>query len=347
MPKAFLTGASGFVGGAVLRELLQRGWEVRALVRPSSDRRNLQGHQGSLESYTGDLRDPASLERGLEGCQALFHVAARYSLWNPRPREIYADNVEGTRNVLEAARRKGVEKVVYTSTVGTIHIPPDGSPGDESRLHELHEIHGHYKRSKLLAELEARRFASEGLPVVIVHPSAPVGPFDIKPTPTGQMIVDFLLGRMTAYTDTGLNIVGVEDVAVGHVLAHQRGRPGEGYILGGENMSLLEIFRSLSSITGIPAPRARIPRSVLAPIAFLSEGWARITRKPPRVSWEAVRLAGRYMYFSSARAERELGYQPGSARAALERAVEWFEKNGYSRQGGSPPGGKSSYTIYQ
>ncbi len=332
MPRAFVTGASGFVGGAVLRELLQRGWEVRALVRPSSDRRNLQGHEGPVECIPGDLRDRESLERGLHGCQALFHVAARYSLWNPNPQEIYADNVEGTRNILEAARRMMVEKVVYTSTVGTLRIPLEGRPGDESGILDLHEIHGHYKRSKLLAELEARRFAEEGLPVMIVYPSAPVGPFDVKPTPTGQMVVDFLLGKMAAYTDTGLNIVGVEDVAVGHLLAYERGRPGEGYILGGENLSLLEIFRTLSSITGIPAPRVKIPRGVLASIALLSEGWARISRKPPRISWEAVQLAGRFMYFSSAKAEGELGYQPGPARKALERAVEWFEANGYSRR---------------
>jgi len=326
MPRAFLTGASGFVGGALLAELLRRGWDVRALVRPSSDLRNLEGHSRPFERFTGDLRDLSSLERGLEGCDVLFHVAARYSLWNPRPREIYADNVEGTRNVLEAARRRGVEKIVYTSTVGTIHIPPGGRPGDESRSLTLDEVRGHYKRSKLLAEMEVRRLAAEGLPVTIVHPSAPVGPYDVKPTPTGQMVLDFLLGKMAAYTDTGLNIVGVEDVAAGHLLALERGRPGEGYILGGENMSLLEILRALSAITGIPAPRVKVPLGVLAPVAVACECWSRASGRPPRVPWEAVRLAGHFMYFSSAKAERELGYRPGPAAEALRRAVEWFEK---------------------
>jgi dihydroflavonol-4-reductase len=326
MPRAFLTGASGFIGGALLVELLRRGWDVRALLRPGSDPRNLQGHEHPVERFEGDLRDLSSLERGLAGCDVLFHVAARYSLWNPRPREIYADNVDGTRNILEAARRRGVEKVVYTSTVGTIHIPQGDQPGDESRLATLEEIRGHYKRSKLLAEMEARKYAAEGLPVVIVHPSAPVGPFDVKPTPTGQMVLDFLLGRMVGYSDTGLNVVGVEDVAVGHLLALDRGRPGESYILGGENMSFLEILKALSAVSGIPVPRVKVPLGVLAPVALACECWSRISRKPPRVSWEAVRLAGHYMYFSSAKAAAELGYRPGLAAPALERAVRWFEK---------------------
>ncbi len=324
MPRAFLTGATGFIGGALLSHLLSRGWDVRALIRPSSDPENLTRHERAFERVSGDLRDPASLERGLRGCDVLFHVAARYSLWNPDPREIYADNVEGTRNVLQAARRCGVSRVVYTSTVGTIYIPFDGKPGDESRMLGLRDIQGHYKRSKLLAELEARRFAGEGLPVVIVHPSAPVGPWDVKPTPTGRMILDFLERKMPGYTDTGLNIVGVEDVAEGHLLAYEHGRPGEGYILGGENMSLLEIFRTLSRITGIPAPRFKVPLAALAPIALASECMARALRRPPRVPWEAVRLAGKYMYFSSAKAKEELGYRPGPAAAALERAVRWF-----------------------
>jgi dihydroflavonol-4-reductase len=323
--RAFITGATGFIGGALLAELLATGWEVRALVRPTSNRQNLAGHCRDFELVVGDLRDPAVLQRGLAGCDALFHVAARYSLWNPHPREIYADNVEGTRNVLEAARRREVDRIVYTSTVGTMHIPPDGKPGDESRMLDLSEVQGHYKRSKLLAEKLVRQFAAEGLPVVIVHPSAPVGARDVKPTPTGQMILDYLMGKMPAYTETGLNIVGVEDVARGHLLAFHRGRPGEGYILGGENMTLLEIFRALARITGIPAPRFKIPRGALMPIAAASECLAWALGRPPRVSWEAVRLAGKFMFFTSAKAEKELGYRPGPALMALERAVRWFE----------------------
>jgi dihydroflavonol-4-reductase len=329
MPRAFLTGATGFIGGALLHELLRRGWDVRALVRPSADRRNLEGVPRPFEECRGDLRDASSLEAGIEGCDAVFHVAARYTLWNPRPAEIYADNVDGTRNVLEAARRRGVPRIVYTSTVGTVHIPPGGRPGDESRICSIDEVHGHYKRSKLLAEGVARKFAAEGLPVVIVHPSAPVGPFDVKPTPTGQMIVDYLDGKMAAYVDTGLNVVGVEDCAAGHVLAYERGRPGESYILGGENMSLLEIFRALEAITGIPAPRTKVPRPALIPVAAACEAWSRISGRPPRVAWEAVRLAGKFMYFSTAKAERELGYRAGPARDALAKAVRWFEEKGY------------------
>lgn len=331
MSKAFLTGATGFIGGALLRELLHLGWEVRVLVRPGSDRRNLEGHERPFERFPGDLRDPPGLARGLEGCDALFHVAARYSLWNPRPAEIYADNVDGTRNILDGARRAGVGKVVYTSTVGTLQLPEDGRPGDESRLCALEEVQGHYKRSKVLAELEARRFAAEGLPLVIVHPSAPVGPFDVKPTPTGQMIVDYLRGRMAAYIDTGLNVVGVEDVAAGHVLACEKGRPGEGYILGGENMSLLDVFRILEAITGRPAPRRKLPYRILQLASLGSEAMAWFTRRPPGVPWEAVLLAEHRMYFTSAKAERELGYRAGSAAAALERAVRWFESKGMDR----------------
>ena len=323
--RAFITGATGFIGGALLAELLATGWEVRALVRPTSNRQNLSGHGRDFEVVVGDLRDPPAIHRGLAGCDAVFHVAARYSLWNPHPGEIYADNVEGTRNVLEAARRREIDRIVYTSTVGTLHIPPDGRPGDESRMLDPRRVHGHYKRSKLLAEKVARQFAAEGLPVVIVHPSAPVGARDIKPTPTGQMILDYLRGKMSAYTETGLNVVAVEDVARGHLLAFHRGRPGESYILGGENMTLLEIFRALARITGIPAPRFKIPRGALVPIAAASEWLARALGRPPRVSWEAAQLAGKFMYFTSAKAEKELGYRPGTAFSALERAVGWFE----------------------
>ncbi len=340
MPRAFLTGATGFIGGALLRALLARGWEVRVLARAGSDSRNLSGHSGTLDRFEGDLLDAAGLERGLHGCDVLFHAAARYSLWNPRPAEIYAANVDGTRNVLAAARRQGVSRVVYTSTVGTIQLPPDGRPADESRMAELPSTYGHYKRSKILAELEARRFAADGLPLVIVHPTAPVGPFDLKPTPTGEMIVDYLRGKMRAYTDTGLNIVAVEDVAVGHIQALEHGRPGEGYILGGENLSLLRIFQGLSEATGIPAPRMKLGRGALVPIAFVSEAFARLTRRPPLISREAAHLASKFMYFSSEKAIREIGYRPGSAHDALVRAVEWFRHNGYAAGKGRAPEGR-------
>ncbi len=336
MPRAFLTGATGFIGGALLRALLVRGWDVRVLVRPGSDPRNLSGHAEPFDRFEGDLLDASALQKGLQGCDVLFHVAARYSLWNPRPAEVYAANVDGTRNVLDAARRHGVSRVVYTSTVGTIHLASDGKPADESRMADLPSTFGHYKRSKILAEREVRRFSTDGLPIVIVHPTAPVGPFDLKPTPTGEMIVDYLRGKMRAYTDTGLNIVAVEDVAVGHIQALERGRPGEGYILGGENLSLLRIFQELSDATGIPAPRMKISRGALAPIAVVSEAFARLTHKPPLVSREAAHLAGKFMYFSSEKAIGELGYRPGPAHEALVRAVDWFRANGYAcRKGGA------------
>lgn len=262
-------------------------------------------------------------------CDAVFHVAARYSLWNPRPREIYRDNVDGTRNVLEAARRAGVEKVVYTSTVGTLLPQPGGAPANESNVAALKDLRGHYKRSKWLAEQEVRKFAREGLPVTIVHPSAPVGPFDVKPTPTGRMILDFLDGRARAYTDTGLNIVAVEDVACGHLLALERGRIGESYVLGGENLSLLDIFRVLAECTDIMAPRFRIPAPALVPISLVSELISRVTKRPPLVAWEAVVMSFKRMYFDSLKAREELGYEPGGARQALERATLWFYENDY------------------
>jgi dihydroflavonol-4-reductase len=335
MPRAFLTGATGFVGGAVMRELLRCGWTVRALIRPRADLRNLDaaesGADGRLERWGGDLGDAPALETALRGCDVLFHVAARYSLWNPSAEGIYRDNVEGTRNILEAARRAGVAKVVYTSTVGTIHIPKDGAPGDERRRAALEEVRGHYKRSKWMAEDVARGFAREGLPLVIVHPSAPVGAADLKPTPTGKMVVDFLRGKVLAYLDTGLNVVDVDDVARGHLLAADSGVHGEGYILGAENLSLIEIFRGLEELTGIRAPRLRLPGAVLGPLSLASEAFARVIRRPPLIPWEAAAMARKRMYFASVKAMDALGYRPGPAKRALVRAVLWFYENGYAR----------------
>ena len=324
-----LTGATGFVGGALLRELLARGWEVRILARPGSQRRNLRGIPESFEVVNGDLRDRESLRRAMDGCDHVFHVAARYSLWNPNPLEIYRDNVDGTRNVLEIAAKAGVQRVVYTSTVGVLRAPDNGQPADESAVAEVDDIHGHYKRTKWYAEECARQMADGGLPVIIVNPSTPVGPHDVKPTPTGRIIVNFLRGLMPAYTDTGLNIVPVEDVARGHILAAERGKPGRRYILGGENMTLRRLLEVLAGLTRRKPPRIALPPGLLLPMAIVSEAVSRVTRRPPWVSWEAIQMARKHMFFDSSRARQELGYEPTDATLALERAVHWFQENGY------------------
>jgi dihydroflavonol-4-reductase len=331
MPKALLTGATGFVGGALLRELLRRGWEVRVLVRAGADPRNLEGHPAAFEHAVGDILDRQSLRRAMLGCDTVFHVAARYSLWNPRPDEIYRDNVDGTRNVLETAGELGVRRIVHTSTVGVFKLPADGAPVDESAVSSRGDCRGHYKRSKLLAEECALTHAERGLPVVVVNPSTPIGPNDIKPTPTGQIILDFLRRRMPAYTDTGLNLVPVEDVAVGHILAAEKGQPGRRYILGGENLTLRTILQELSALTGLPPPRFRVPRRWLLPLSTVSTCIARVTGRPPLVPWEAACMAQRHMYFDSTRARTELGFTPGSVASALERSLQWFLANGYAR----------------
>jgi dihydroflavonol-4-reductase len=330
MRTAMISGATGFVGGALLAELLQRGWDVRALVRRGADDRNLRGHARPFDWIWGDLRDKPSLARAVEGCDVVFHVAARYSLWNPSPREIYIDNVEGTRNLLEAAQEAGVPKIVYTSTVGVLKPRTDASSVDETSIASEREISGHYKRSKWLAEKIASEMAARGLPVVIVNPSTPVGPRDVKPTPTGRLIVDFLRRRMFAYTDTGLNLVAVEDVARGHILAAERGTPGERYILGGENYSLRDLFALLAELTGLPQPRWRVPRSLLKPLAAVSTSVSRVTRQMPLVPWEAACMAQRHMYFDSSKAQKQLGFSTSDVRSALERAVAWFRDNRYS-----------------
>jgi dihydroflavonol-4-reductase len=261
----------------------------------------------------------------------LYHVAADYRLWASDPRELYTSNVNGTRNILEAAREAGVERVVYTSTVGTLGIPKDGRPGTETTPVSLDQMVGHYKRSKFLAEQEAERFASEGLDVVIVNPSAPVGPWDVKPTPTGKMVVDYLRGRMVASLDTGLNLVHVRDVARGHILAAQKGRSGEKYILGHQNLPLRDIFSVLERLTGIPAPRFRIPYRVAWTAALISEGWAQVTHRQPAVSLTAVRMASKKMFFDPSRAVRELGLPQTSVEQALRDAVAWFRAHGTAR----------------
>lgn len=324
--RALVTGATGFVGAAVARALLRDGWEVRALVRPSASRRNLE--QLSLEIAPGDLRDGDSLRRAAAGCDALLHVAADYRLGARDPAELYRNNVEGTRNVLQAARTADVARMVYTSSVATIGLPADGSPGDETTPVSLADMIGHYKRSKYLAEQLVREAARSGADVVIVNPSAPVGPGDLKPTPTGQLVRDAALGRMPAYVKTGLNVVHVDDVARGHLLALQRGRRGECYILGGENLALREILSQIAQLVGRKPPRLCLPAGALLPVAVIAEAVARFTGGSTRVTVEGVRMARKRMFFSSAKAVRELGYVARPAHAALADAVRWLGEEG-------------------
>jgi len=323
-----VTGASGFVGSAVVRALLSQGHEVRALVRASSDRGNLEGL--AVELRTGDLRDPASLRNAAEGCRFVFHVAAVYRLWHPHPREILESNVEGTRNVLRAARDASVERMVYTSSVATLGHREDGRPSGEETPVTLDEMIGPYKRSKFLAEQVVRDFfRKEGFPVVIVHPSAPVGPRDRKPTPTGRLILDAAAGRMPAYVDTGLNVVHVDDVAAGHLLALEKGTPGRGYILGGENLTLKEILTRVAALTGRRPPRIRLSPGLVLPLAWLAQGWARVTGGgEPRITVDGVRLARKTMFFSCERARAELGFRPRPAQDALRDAVDWYRGQG-------------------
>lgn len=325
--KALVTGATGFVGAALARTLLAAGWQVRALVRAGSDRRNLRAL--SVQSSVGDLTDPGSLARAVAGCDAVFHAAADYRLWVPDPQAMYRANVEGTRNLLEAAQRAGVERIVYTSSVACIGLPSDGTLGTEDTPVSLEAMVGHYKRSKFLAERAALEAAERGAPVVIVNPAAPVGPRDLKPTPTGQIVLDAALGRTPAYVDTGLNIVHVDDVAAGHVLAFHHGRIGERYILGGENLPLRDILVEITRLAGRAPPRLRLPHGLVLPIAYLAEGWARLSGKPTRVTVDSVRMARKRMYFSSDKAVRELGYGFRPAALAFADALQWFAAEGY------------------
>jgi dihydroflavonol-4-reductase len=322
--RALLTGATGFVGSAVARALLREGWQVRALVRQNSNRRNLQGLE--IETVAGDLNDRSSLDHAVAGCEALFHVAADYRLGASRPEELYRTNVEGTRNILNASRSAGVGRVVYTSSVATIGIPADGSPGREETPVALADMIGHYKRSKFLAEQVARDAVRAGASVVIVNPSTPIGPGDVKPTPTGQMVLDAAAGRMPAYLDTGLNVVHVDDVAAGHLLAFHRGRDGERYILGGDDMTLREILVEIARIAGRSPPRIRLPNAAVLPLAYAAEAMARLTGRTTRVTVEAVRMARKRMFFSSDKAVRELGYRWRARTKAFEDAVLWLRE---------------------
>ncbi|GEJ58138.1 hopanoid-associated sugar epimerase [Anaeromyxobacter diazotrophicus] len=322
-----VTGATGFIGANVVRLLVERGEAVRVLVRASSDRGNLAGLP--VEVAPGDLRDAAAVRRAVEGCRQVFHVAADYRFWARDPRELYQSNVEGTRHVMEASLAAGVERVVHTSTVGTIGLAAHPRPCDEATPLLEGQLTSHYKRSKLEAERVALDFAARGLPVVVVNPSAPVGPWDARPTPTGQIIVDFARGRLAAVVDTGLNVVHVRDVAEGHLLAAERGRVGERYILGHQNMTLAEIVAELAEITGRPAPRLRLPYAVAWTAGAVSTALATwVTHRPPGVALEAVRMARRRMFFDASKAVRELGLPQTPVRAAFEEAVTWFEERG-------------------
>lgn len=320
--RSLVTGATGFVGSAVARRLLREDHQVRVLARADSDRRNLHGLE--VEVVEGDLADAASLARICDGCDAVFHVAADYRLWAPRPQELYQTNVEGTRALLEAARRAEVPRVVYTSSVATLGIPKDGTPGSETTPVALGDMLGHYKRSKFLAERVAADYAAQGVPVVIVNPSTPIGPRDIKPTPTGRVVRDAMAGRMPAYVDTGLNVVHVDDVADGHWLAFKHGVVGERYVLGGTDMSLRDLLFEIADIVGRSPPRWRLPHGALMPVAYAAEAWARLSGKPPIATVEEIRMSRKRMFFSSAKAQRELGYAAGPVRLALEDAVAWF-----------------------
>jgi dihydroflavonol-4-reductase len=318
-----VTGATGFLGWHVARELTERGFRVRALARDPGKIRELD-----VEAVTGDLRNPESLERAVDGCSVVYHVAADYRLWAKDSSELYRSNVDGTRNLLAASQAAGVERFVYTSTVGCIGVP-DGASGDESHTARMEEMKGAYKRSKLLAEQTALEYAAQGFPVVVVNPTAPIGDHDWKPTPTGQMVVDFLRGAMPAYVDTGLNVVDARDTAVGHVLACERGKPGERYILGSENLTLRQIFEKLEAVSGIKAPQTRIPYALAFAAGVISTGWAYVGGSPPRAPLDGVRMSRKKMWVSNRKAVEQLGFQPAAADVALRRAAAWFRDNGY------------------
>jgi dihydroflavonol-4-reductase len=325
---AFITGATGFIGANLVRALLADGWLVRALVRPGSNRQNITGLP--VEQVEGDLDDVQTLAEQIAGCEAVFHLAAHYSLWAKDRAAIYRVNLTGTENLLAAARAVGIRRFIHTSSVAAIGVPPPHTSGDEETRTTLDELVSDYKKSKFLAEQAAQRAAREGLDVVIVNPSTPIGPYDIKPTPTGEVIVRFLQDRMPAYVHTGLNLIDVDDVARGHILAWRKGRTGERYILGHRNLSLKEILDLLSGITGRPAPRFAVPHFVPLVAAYVDEMiLARYFHKTPQVSFYSVQMSRKAMYYDSSKAIRELGLPQSPIEKALERAVRWFEENRY------------------
>ncbi len=327
---AFVTGATGFLGSHVARVLLEQGADLRLLVRPASDLRNIQDLRA--EQVVGDLRDSASIEKAMSGCDVVFHVAADYRLWVRDPDEMHRSNVEGTKTILEAARKKKVRKVIYTSSVATMGFSTDGTSADENSAVSLDKMIGHYKRSKYMAEEVALSAGKSGQDVIVVNPSTPVGERDIKPTPTGRIVLDFLKRKFPAYVDTGLNLVDATECARGHILAMEKGRSGERYILGGVNLTLKQILDKLAAITGLPSPKIKAPYFIALATGVVDEIFTgRIRGKEPRATIDAVRMGRKKMFVSSSKAERELGWKPSPVDAALKRAVEWFRDNGYVR----------------
>jgi dihydroflavonol-4-reductase len=322
-----VTGATGFIGYHVTRTLLDKVKSVRVLVRPTSSTRAIESLQ--CEIVAGDLRDPQSLSEVLTGVNRIFHVAADYRLWTRNPQEIYENNVAGTRNLIRAARLAGIERFIYTSTVGTIAVPRGAHPPNENTRAGLHEMIGHYKRSKLLAEEEVLEAAAAGFPAVIVNPTTPVGPGDWKPTPTGRIIVDFLNGRMPAYVDTGFNVVPVEDVAEGHWLAAERGLIGQRYILGARNMTLKEFLGVLGAVSGRSTPWLRLPHAVVFAAGVAENAFSGLVGREPRIPLEGVRMARHKMFVDCSLATQELGFRPGPIDVALDRATQWYLANGY------------------
>jgi dihydroflavonol-4-reductase len=329
--KVLVTGASGFVGSAVAKRLAEEGFSVRALVRPSSQRAHLA--ELSLEFVEGDLRDPASIRQALIGIRYLFHVAADYRLWARHRREIVASNVAGTRTIMAEAKRAGVERIVYTSSVATLALPSDGSPADETTPLPDGQGIGTYKQSKVAAErLVETMIAREGLPAVIVNPSTPIGPRDVKPTPTGRIIVEAARGRIPGFVDTGLNLVHVDDVAEGHLAALRRGRVGERYILGGQNVTLAEMLADIAKLVGRRAPRLKFPRLAVMPFAYAAEAVAHLTGREPFATVDGLNMAKYRMFFTAAKAERDLGFRARPCILALEDAIRWFRDHGYLRR---------------
>jgi dihydroflavonol-4-reductase len=325
-----VTGAAGFLGSHVTRQLVARGDEVRVMLRASSTNRAIADL--SLEYVTGDLRDAASLDRAMKGVKRVFHVAADYRLWARRKQEIYDSNVGGTKNLLEAAKRAGVEQLIYTSTVATIAVDRPQLPNEFTDA-KLDEMVGHYKRSKWMAEREVLNAAKSGLPVIVAMPTTPVGPWDWKPTPTGKIVLDFLNGKMPGYVETGLNFVGVEECAAGHLLVAEKGKVGERYLLGGENLTLKAMLDILAKITGLRAPMLKIPHGLALGVAYANTVFSRLVGREPGIPIEGVKIARHMMFVDCSRAKRELGFQAGPVSAALERAVRWYEANGYIAKG--------------
>jgi len=327
--KIFLTGSTGFVGHHVANALSAQGADLRLLTRKTSNLRNLEGIRG--ETVVGDLLEPESLRSAIAGCDAVVHVAADYRLWIPDPQAMYRANVDGTRELLRLAYEAGVKRFVYTSSVATMHFRTDGIVINEDTPVTLTDMVGHYKRSKFLAEQEAVKAAQAGQQVIILNPTAPIGPNDAKPTPTGRIFVDFLNGKFPAYIDTGMNLVDVAEVARAHALALTTGRPGRTYILGGENLTLKQILDKMSAITGIPSPTVKIPIAVAATYAFFEE-WitGRIRGREPRATLEEVRMGRKKMFASSARAQQELGFRIVPVYEAMRAAIDWFRANGYA-----------------